>query len=47
MGDRDARLVGNSPRQRAGHHAQQERAREREKEECAHVVLPSEVFIAC
>ena len=40
INDCGARSVGNSPSQCAGHHAQQERAREREKEECAHVVLP-------
>jgi hypothetical protein len=32
----------NSPNQRAGHHAEQERAREREKQKYTHVVLPSE-----
>jgi hypothetical protein len=44
INDCDARSVGNSPSQCAGHRAQQERAREREKEECAHVVLLDHMF---
>jgi hypothetical protein len=40
-GERTRGSIDNSPSECADHHAKQERAGEREKEECAHVVLPS------
>ena len=36
MGNRDARSVDNSPSQCAGYHTEQERAGNREKENCVH-----------
>jgi hypothetical protein len=38
--------INNSPSECAGRHAKQERAEEREKEECAHIVLPGTLGFA-